>query len=294
MSEFVAVKSRFPGVSELGVGMEYFPAYTDRQPRLHGVDVVLISIVLNGTGVHSLEELNVMERAGGVSVTHFGQRHAIAAHTPMEIMNLYIDVQHHPLPELPAELQAVLPQFLPLHPRFLHRLNRLVRIEFDDIAQLRALTFGLYHELQGSAAGRAEAVQLWFTLFLMACCRQLLAAGELAGAGVKPGPIEPLERLRRLLDREYSRAHVLDDLAAMVGFSRSYLCRAFKAYTGQGVIDYLIDRRIQAAMLALRRGNVKIVRVAFEAGFTDVAHFNRTFKQRVGVAPSQYRRRILP
>ena len=35
---------------------------------------------------------------------------------------------------------------------------------------------------------------------------------------------------------------------AISASARTYLCRAFKAYTGKPVVDYLIDRRIQAAM----------------------------------------------
>jgi AraC-like DNA-binding protein len=56
------------------------------------------------------------------------------------------------------------------------------------------------------------------------------------------------------------------------------------------VFSYLIDRRIQAAMMSLRSNPDKVLSVALECGFNDLAFFNRTFKARVGMTPREYRR----
>jgi AraC-like DNA-binding protein len=67
------------------------------------------------------------------------------------------------------------------------------------------------------------------------------------------------------------------------------LCRSFKTYTGKRVFDYLIERRIQAAMVALRGSDEKVLSIAMNTGFRDLAYFNRKFKQLVGVTPTAYR-----
>jgi len=93
---------------------------------------------------------------------------------------------------------------------------------------------------------------------------------------------------------EYIRAHYaenisLDDLAALVGYSRSYLVRAFKKTFGMTPYAYLINCRVQRARHALRRGE-KIVDVALETGFADQAHFQRIFKRLVATTPRLYAR----
>ncbi|MEI8342045.1 MAG: helix-turn-helix transcriptional regulator [Verrucomicrobiota bacterium] len=57
----------------------------------------------------------------------------------------------------------------------------------------------------------------------------------------------------------------------------------------KSVFDYLIERRIQAAMMRLRGGDEKILAVAMDCGFNDLSYFNRKFKQLVGILPTQYR-----
>jgi AraC-like DNA-binding protein len=93
---------------------------------------------------------------------------------------------------------------------------------------------------------------------------------------------------------EYIRAHYaenigLDDLAALVGYSRSYLVRAFKKTYGMTPYAYLINCRVQRARHALRRGE-KIVDVALETGFADQAHFQRIFKRLMATTPRLYAR----
>jgi AraC-like DNA-binding protein len=97
--------------------------------------------------------------------------------------------------------------------------------------------------------------------------------------------------LRDFLDQHYAEPHTLESLARRSRLSRTYLCRAFKSYTGKRLFDYLIERRIQAAMMRLRGAGDKVLAVALDCGFNDLSYFNRKFKQLVGVTPSQYRGR---
>jgi AraC-like DNA-binding protein len=106
-----------------------------------------------------------------------------------------------------------------------------------------------------------------------------------------PPPAAPhrLEQLRQYLDHAYAEPLTLDALAQRARLSCTSLCRAFKAYTGKRLFDYLIERRIQAAMIALRGTDEKVVTIALNSGFRDLAYFNRKFKQLVGVTPTAYR-----
>ena len=56
---------------------------------------------------------------------------------------------------------------------------------------------------------------------------------------------------------------------------------------------YVGAARIRKAKLLLSSGNVTADRVAYECGFTDYAHFYRTFRKDTGNTPKEYRRKML-
>lgn len=85
----------------------------------------------------------------------------------------------------------------------------------------------------------------------------------------------------------------LEDIAAAVQLSPSYLIRTFKAHYGLTPHGYLIDCRLQLARDGLRRGD-GIAEVAAQAGFADQAHLQRLFKRTLAATPGQYRGLITP
>jgi AraC-like DNA-binding protein len=235
----------------------------------------------------------VFEEAGSsVAVTHYGQSHDILTDgRGMEIYNVYLDLSRHPLPMLPPSLGPTLSAILPLHPRLRHHLNRRIRIPIGEPARLVSSLVRISEETQSKEPGSAEIVQHGFLIFLMDVCREALRHGfEALGADRNiPSWVEPL-RLR--LDRDFAQPCSLEQLAEEARVSVTYLCRHFKNYTGKTIVEYLIERRIHAAIWKLREGNDKVLSIALQCGFNDLAYFNRTFKAIVGATPSAYRARF--
>jgi AraC-like DNA-binding protein len=272
------------------VDLEYHPNYRRTQPWIHTLDIVLLSFILRGRGRHIMEDDVYEEHGCSLGITHYGQQHCIVTDDHgMDIMNIFLDPQNHPLPELPGKLRDILPELIPLYPGFQHRLNRIVRLQFDDAEPVTRLVFAMHDEIQGRRPGYAEAVRHYLTLFLMHCCRHVLAQGLLPSVSHRRDASPALEELRRYLDRTYAERHTLEELARRAGVSRNSLCRAFKSYTGKSIFEYLLDHRVQAAMVRLRSGNEKMLAVALECGFGDAAFFNRTFRARVGMTSTAYR-----
>lgn len=289
----VALKKRHQSLQTLGIAVDHFPRYINRRVQLHSLDVVLISFILKGRGRHIIGDETFTETGSSLAVTHYGQRHDIITDARgMDVINVYLDLQNHPLPVLPRELQSVLPLLLPLHPRFQHRLNRIVRLQFTDPQPTAQLLFSIQRELQQREPGYEEVVGLQWRLFLILCCRHILRKGFTPQQALVKAPHRRLEELRQYIDQTYAESHTLDALARRTKMSRTSLCRAFKAYTGKRVFDYLIERRIQAAMVGLRSGDEKVLGIALNSGFRDLAYFNRKFKQLVGIPPTTYRRQF--
>lgn len=282
-------KSQLSSLTTLGVAVEYFPNYVNRKIAMHSLDVVLVSFIVRGKGRHIIGDEVFGETGASLAVTHYGQQHDILTdRRGMEVINLYLDLQNHPLPVLPRELHQILPLLLPLHPKFQHRLNRIVRLEFDDPRPLANLLLSIRDELNAKEPGYEEVALTFLKLFLIGCCRH--AARKGLAARTPASPVHgSLEELRDFLDRNYVEPHTLESLAKRSRLSRAYLCRAFKAYIGKRIFDYLIERRIQAAMMRLRGGDEKVLGIALDCGFNDLSYFNRKFKQIVGVTPTEYR-----
>lgn len=105
-----------------------------------------------------------------------------------------------------------------------------------------------------------------------------------------------LVRLRGARDLiDGSLAEPLDTrrLAAYAGYSRFHFIRAFHAAYGETPGEYLGRRRIERARELLSLANLTIRDVAELVGFTSAAAFSTRFKARVGVAPTEFRRRMV-
>ncbi len=89
-----------------------------------------------------------------------------------------------------------------------------------------------------------------------------------------------------ILLREYRTLYSLTDLAKRSGYSGEYLCRIFKKYHGESPYQVLLHRKMSAAWLLLRDGQIQVSAVARELGYDDPLHFSRVFRKIMGCAPS--------
>jgi len=80
-------------------------------------------------------------------------------------------------------------------------------------------------------------------------------------------------------------------VAAQLGVTPRYVHLLLEE-TGRSFTHHLVEKRLQRAEALLRdaqRGDRKIGDIALEAGFTDLSHFNRSFRRRYGATPSEIR-----
>ena len=99
--------------------------------------------------------------------------------------------------------------------------------------------------------------------------------------------------IKRVLDHLNSdfTSHIsLDELSARFYQSKYWLSRQFKAQTGITIMEYVIVKRIALARHLLEVTDMKVAAIATSVGFDDISTFNRDFKARTGVTPSDYRK----
>ncbi len=97
-------------------------------------------------------------------------------------------------------------------------------------------------------------------------------------------------RLLTFLEREFSHAIGVEEMARTVGLSSSHFSRVFKKVVGEPPHQFLLRYRIERAIDMLVDPARPLLDIALACGFSDQPHFTRVFKQHNGQTPRQWRR----
>ncbi|MFP5595806.1 helix-turn-helix domain-containing protein [Kluyvera sp. 142486] len=97
-------------------------------------------------------------------------------------------------------------------------------------------------------------------------------------------------RIMQWVEEHYQHKFSLEELAADIGFSRSYTSRIFRQQTGGGIQEYILTRRIKKSCDLLRYSSLSVTEIAQQVGFTEMTYFITCFKKMLGQSPLQYRK----
>ncbi|HNX26380.1 MAG TPA: AraC family transcriptional regulator [Phycisphaerae bacterium] len=286
----------FRTLQKTGLGVEYLENYENHHRWLHSHNYIEMSYILAGQCFHELAGQRFSQAAGTLSIINFNQTHNLETQGAIKVVNIYLDIDKYPLPLLPEKLNCIVPMFLSLHPNFAHNLNRIIQIKFSHPETIESLLRLMHEELSNPREGHNWVLSHYFELFLTECCRQILADDTLLSARSDDDAqfSIPLEKARLFIDKNFSCDITLKQIAATAGYQPNYFCRIFKQYAGLPLFEYIIQRRIEQAMILLRSTDEKVLSVAYRCGFNDLSHFNRCFQKTVGLTPGQYRKSSQP
>lgn len=81
----------------------------------------------------------------------------------------------------------------------------------------------------------------------------------------------------------------VEQLCKIACMSESNFYRVFKEELGIAPIEFIIEERIKLASSLLKNPEFRIKDVYFESGFNSLSYFNRMFKKKFKVSPSEYK-----
>lgn len=290
----VHFKNRFQTLESCGIAVEYYPCFHSGNFPLCIADVVLLSCALSGEAMYTFPNDisdTTSQEAHWIGIAGAGQPLAILTGSKgAEIYNMYLLPENLTPPLLPYDFQETLAHLLPLDRPRENRIERRIILNNEDLEHLRALLMLLEHESRHDEIGRPQFLQSCFRSFLIFLCRCAQKNGiDRQTAGHSQQPLW-LDRVLKHIETDYASPQQLEDFAQLAGIAPATLCRQFKKSVGKTAFEYLNDVRIRQAMWRLRATNDKVLAVALECGFNDLAYFNRTFKRLTGLTPTAYRK----
>ncbi len=96
----------------------------------------------------------------------------------------------------------------------------------------------------------------------------------------------------KFMQTHFAEPLTLTEVAEHVYVSPWHLSKLLSRYCGQNFNEILNHLRIEEAKVLLRNPAHRINDISEQVGFSDVAHFSRTFKKFCDVSPNEYRNQL--
>lgn len=100
---------------------------------------------------------------------------------------------------------------------------------------------------------------------------------------------EKIEKIYNFIKNNFDKKIMLDEAAEMLNMSTVSFGRLIKQRTGKTFVEFTNEIRLGYATRLLIETNKSISEICYECGFNNISNFNRTFKRKQGVTPSEFR-----
>jgi AraC family transcriptional regulator len=97
------------------------------------------------------------------------------------------------------------------------------------------------------------------------------------------------KKIETVMNDHWNQPLSLSMLAGQLGLHPVTISRYFPRYFGCSAGEYLRRIKVERALALIRLNRSPLTDIAYECGFTDQAHFTKTFRHVTGLLPKQYR-----
>ena len=94
---------------------------------------------------------------------------------------------------------------------------------------------------------------------------------------------------KEIIEANLYNNFTIDELAKLTNLSVSSFKREFNKHYTTSPARYIRERKLKKAAKLLQATSLRISDIAFDCGFSDVAHFSKSFQKMFKVPPSEYR-----
>lgn len=169
------------------------------------------------------------------------------------------------------------------------------KIAFDTLHLTSSLSYypeiaSLLEKIDSLSDARPQGYQLaikglFFQLFFILYSHKKKDADVLQASK----SIEKMKILLKYMEENYAQPMTIEQVAELIHYSPSHFMKFFRNTMGTSFISYLNDYRLTIAARSLRLSTDSILTIACQSGFDNLSYFNRLFKRKYHMTPSQFR-----
>lgn len=264
---------------------------------LHRHNVTQINYVASGNLLHSINNVRYPLVSGDMFV--------IPPYVPHQILNPqggpYEIVE---LEFLPTEVFGISPDkeqtisgsqaiydFSYIEPFLVSECNVRPRLNLSGKSQVHAerLLDDMLQEFENKEDGYQLAMKADLSKLLVLASRTFRKDMQQPESQLFERHREAMSKTISYINEHFAEPLSIEEVSRIALLSQSYFSYLFKTLTGKTFVEYLHDLRVKNAMELLKSTNDLILDICYQCGFNSINHFNRTFKNAVGLSPRQYR-----
>ena len=100
-----------------------------------------------------------------------------------------------------------------------------------------------------------------------------------------------VKNMTGFIQKNYREKISLAEIASSGAVGQSKCCRLFARYFSQSPNEYLNHYRLSKSLDLLHNTDMSVTEIALSVGFGGASYFAETFRKRMGVSPTEFRRR---
>lgn len=101
-----------------------------------------------------------------------------------------------------------------------------------------------------------------------------------------------VSNIKQIIENYYYQDFDLDDISNRLSQSKSTICHEFKKNTGMSIIQYRIKKQLEESQNLLSITDMSISQIASLVGFDSTSYFTKIFKQKYGITPKEFKKRL--
>ena len=177
----------------------------------------------------------------------------------------------------PLAMQKIIPPYIikKEHPVYADALSI-----FHKISQL-------YHAKPIGYELRIKSLLLELIALLLPFCQEDSAFSQLSNEHTSK-----LKAVLEFIEQHYADPLSVADLASVCCFSEYHFMRFFKKYMGESAMEYVRNVRLAKAAELFEQDAQSSLEVSLSCGFNNLSYFHREFKEKYGMTPGTFQRKI--
>ena len=284
-------------IANFPIAIKEMPPGQQAERLWHMHDSMELVLVTAGSGVHFLNGESAFIRTGDVLVVYPGLQHGYANCESLGLVNILYDNSKLPIPVLDGMSISLFRRILPENPAEAAKEQQVSArplMHFSDEAAMSktlAAVRELDEELTTLRPGNMLASTVKFLDVILTILRHAKSsASDLPAAS---SSVFLFGKIIQYLNQNYTRKISLGTLVKLSWLTPRVFQSRFKEQTGMSVTEYVARKRLAHAQELLRQASDRnILEVALDSGYCSASDFSSKFRQRTGMTPREYRRKI--